>query len=44
MGVTTGIDFATLINAAREGAKLPGALTGGRVRDAIGAAVRIENA
>lgn len=44
MGVTTGIDVTTLINAAREGAKLPGALTGGRVRDAIGAAARIDKA
>ncbi len=44
MGVTTGIDIAKLIEVAREGATLPGALIGGRVRDAISAAARINTA
>jgi hydroxymethylglutaryl-CoA lyase len=44
MGVATGIDIAKLIEAAREGAALPGALIGGRVRDAVTAAARIDTA
>jgi hydroxymethylglutaryl-CoA lyase len=39
MDVATGIDINTLIAVARAGAALPGALSGGRVRDAISAAV-----
>lgn len=38
MGVTTGIDIDALIAVAKEGAALPGASAGGRVRDAITAA------
>jgi hydroxymethylglutaryl-CoA lyase len=44
MGVATGIDIAKLVEAAREGAALPGALIGGRVRDAITAAARTHTA
>lgn len=35
MGVTTGIDLDALVSAAREAAALPGALPGGRVREAL---------
>lgn len=37
MGVPTGIDVDRLIDVARAGAALPGALFGGRVRDAVNA-------
>jgi hydroxymethylglutaryl-CoA lyase len=37
MSVTTGIDIDELIAVARDGAALPGALYGGRVRDAVNA-------
>jgi hydroxymethylglutaryl-CoA lyase len=40
MGIPTGIDIASLIPAAREAASLPGALAGGRVRDAICASTK----
>lgn len=35
MGIETGIDLNSLIDLAAESAVLPGALTGGRVRDAL---------
>jgi hydroxymethylglutaryl-CoA lyase len=35
MGVPTGIDLEALVAAAREGAALPGGLSGGRVRAAL---------
>jgi hydroxymethylglutaryl-CoA lyase len=35
MGISTGIDLEALLSVAREGAALPGALAGGRVRDAL---------
>jgi hydroxymethylglutaryl-CoA lyase len=35
MGVATGIDLDTLVSVAREAAMLPGAISGGRVRDAL---------
>lgn len=38
MGINTGIDVQALIAVARDGAALPGALSGGRVREAIIAA------
>jgi len=38
MGVRTGIDLATLLCVARDGAELPEACAGGRVRNAIFAA------
>jgi hydroxymethylglutaryl-CoA lyase len=37
MGVPTGIDIAALLPVAQEGAKIPGGLSGGRVRDALSA-------
>jgi hydroxymethylglutaryl-CoA lyase len=37
MSVVTGIDIQELIAVARDGAALPGALFGGRVRDAVNA-------
>jgi len=37
MGIATGIDIGPLVPLAREAANLPGALPGGRVRDAISA-------
>lgn len=41
MGVATGIDLDRLVAIARDGAALPGALPGGRVRDALAAADRL---
>ena len=38
MGVATGLDLDLLIRAARDGAAIPGANAGGRVRDAVSAA------
>lgn len=38
MGIATGINVASLVPVAREAARLPGALPGGRVREAISAA------
>jgi hydroxymethylglutaryl-CoA lyase len=35
MGITTGVDLEALVPVAREAASLPGALPGGRVREAI---------
>lgn len=35
MGVATGLDLSLLLEAAVEGARLPGALIGGRVRDVL---------
>jgi hydroxymethylglutaryl-CoA lyase len=35
MGLTTGADLDRLLDAAEDGAKLPGALAGGRVRNAL---------
>lgn len=35
MGVQTGIDLPALLDAAEEGARIPGALPGGRVRAAL---------
>lgn len=35
MGIATGVDLKTLVAVARDAASLPGALPGGRVRDAI---------
>lgn len=35
MGVATGIDLDMLVPVARDAASLPGAMTGGRVRDAL---------
>jgi hydroxymethylglutaryl-CoA lyase len=35
MGIATGINIASLVPVAREAASLPGALPGGRVREAI---------
>ena len=37
MGVATGLDLDALVAVAREGARLPGGLAGGRVREALGA-------
>jgi hydroxymethylglutaryl-CoA lyase len=37
MGLATGINIASLVPVAREAASLPGALPGGRVREAISA-------
>ena len=37
MGVETGIDLDALVAAAREGAEIPGGLSGGRVRAALSA-------
>ena len=37
MGVATGLDLPALVEAAREAAALPGALPGGRVRQALSA-------
>ena len=37
MGVPTGIDIAALLPVAQDGAKIPGGLSGGRVRDALSA-------
>lgn len=37
MGVATGVDLDALVSTAREAAVLPGALPGGRVRDALSA-------
>jgi hydroxymethylglutaryl-CoA lyase len=44
MGVKTGISVEPLIEAARIAAALPGALSGGRVRDALLAASHIPSA
>jgi hydroxymethylglutaryl-CoA lyase len=44
MGVKTGIEVEALIEAARMAAALPGALSGGRVRDALLAASRLPSA
>ncbi|MBE7249301.1 MAG: hydroxymethylglutaryl-CoA lyase, partial [Actinomycetospora chiangmaiensis] len=38
MGVPTGIDLDALVATAREGAEIPGGLSGGRVRAALSAA------
>lgn len=38
MGIATGIDMAALIAVARDGAAIPGANAGGRVREAVTAA------
>jgi hydroxymethylglutaryl-CoA lyase len=35
MGFATGVDLGKLIPVAREAAMLPGALSGGRVREAL---------
>ena len=35
MGVRTGIDLDALVPLARDAAMLPGALAGGRVREAL---------
>ena len=35
MGVSSGIDLDALLSVAREGAAIPGGLSGGRVRDAL---------
>ena len=35
MGVATGIDLDALVSVARDAAMLPGAISGGRVRDAL---------
>ena len=35
MGVETGIDLDALVPIARDAASLPGALAGGRVREAL---------
>ena len=35
MGIATGVDIEALIPAAKEATLLPGALSGGRVRDAM---------
>ena len=35
MGVSTGIDMDALLPVAEEGARIPGGLSGGRVRDAL---------
>lgn len=40
MGVTTGIDLGALLAVANDGAALPGALSGGRVREALKGACR----
>ena len=37
MGVSTGIDLDRLLPVARDGAAIPGGLSGGRVRDALSA-------
>ncbi|MCP3730328.1 hydroxymethylglutaryl-CoA lyase [Sphingomonas sp. MG17] len=42
MGVETGIDLDALIAVARSGASLPGALSGGRVREVINAMLCLE--
>ena len=41
MGVSTGIDLDRIVAVARDAAALPGALPGGRVRDALAAAERL---
>jgi hydroxymethylglutaryl-CoA lyase len=35
MGISTGIDIEALIAVAKEGAAIPGGLSGGRVRSAL---------
>ena len=35
MGVATGVDLDRLVLLARDAAALPGAVSGGRVRDAL---------
>jgi hydroxymethylglutaryl-CoA lyase len=35
MGIETGIDIDALVSAAKEGAAIPGGLSGGRVRNAL---------
>jgi hydroxymethylglutaryl-CoA lyase len=35
MGVSTGIDIDRLVTVAKEGAEIPGGLSGGRVRNAL---------
>ena len=37
MGVATGIDIEALLPVAQDGARIPGGVSGGRVRDALGA-------
>jgi len=37
MGIATGIDIDALLAVAEDGAKIPGGLSGGRVRDALAA-------
>jgi len=43
LGVHTGVDLQALLTVAQEAASLPGAIPGGRVRDAIAAARRRES-
>jgi hydroxymethylglutaryl-CoA lyase len=42
LGVQTGVDLDALLKVARDAAALPGAIPGGRVRDALEAARRRE--
>ena len=37
MGISTGIDLDALVTIAQDGAKIPGGMPGGRVRDALSA-------
>jgi hydroxymethylglutaryl-CoA lyase len=43
MGIATGIDLSKLLPVAEDAASLPGALIGGRVRDAMRGALRRES-
>lgn len=43
MGVATGIDIGALVAVARDGAALPGGVSGGRVREALGKSKRSRN-
>jgi hypothetical protein len=42
MGIATGVDLSRLLPVAEDAAHLPGALIGGRVRDAMRGAMRRE--
>jgi hydroxymethylglutaryl-CoA lyase len=44
LGARTGVDFEALLAVAQDAASLPGAIPGGRVREALTAARRLERA
>ena len=42
LGVRTGVDLEALVAVAQDAVSLPGAIPGGRVRDALAASRRLE--